>query len=74
MGIDELGKVALTTWQTYEDVSEYDYVFIDGHKYMIVDGTTDEESELCEFRALEVMNVSAVRGRDFSDDFSNDFS
>lgn len=74
MGIDELGKVALTTWQTYEDVSEYDYVFIDGHKYMIVDGTTDEESGLCEFRALEVMNVSAVRGRDFSDDFSNDFS
>ena len=74
MGIDELGKVALTTWQTYEDVSEYDYVFIDGHKYMIVDGTTDEESGLCEFRALEVMNVSAVRGRDFSDDFSDDFS
>ena len=74
LGLDELGKVALTTWQTYEDVSEYDYVFIDGHKYMIVDGTTDEETGLCEFRALEVMNVSAVRGRDFSDDFSDDFS
>lgn len=74
MGINELGKVALTMWQTYEDVSEYDYVFIDGHKYMIVDGTTDEETGLCEFRALEVMNVSAVRGRDFSDDFSDDFS
>ena len=74
LGVDHLGKVALTTWQTYEDVSECDYVYIEGHQYMLVDGTVDEESGLCEFRALEVAQPVTTQGRDFSDDFSDDFS
>ena len=74
LGVDHLGKVALTTWQTYEDVSECDYVYIFGHQYMLVDGTVDEESGLCEFRALEVAQPVTTQGRDFSDDFSDDFS
>lgn len=74
LGIDHLKKCALTTWQTYESVEGCDYVWIAGHQYMIVDGTTDEDSGVCEFRALEITDVVITGRRDFSDDFSDDFS
>lgn len=74
MDIDRLGKIALVTMQTYESVSDYDFIYYQGRVYMVVDGTTDEATGLTEVRALLVGNPAIVRLRDFSDDFSIDFS
>lgn len=76
LGLEKLGKVALLTLRTDENVSLYDYVWFDGHKLMVVEGNTDEETGITEFSALEVGKVSftPIDARAYSDGFDDGFN
>ena len=76
LGLENLGKVALLTLRTDENVSLYDYVWYDGHKLMVVEGNTDEETGITEFTALEVgkVSVTPIDARAYSDGFDDGFN
>lgn len=76
LGLESLGKVALLTLRTDENVSLYDYVWFDGHKLMVVEGNTDEETGITEFTALEVgkVSVTPIDARAYSDGFDDGFN
>lgn len=76
LGLENLGKVALLTLRTDEKVSLYDYVWYDGHKLMVVEGNTDEETGITEFTALEVgkVSVTPIDARAYSDGFDDGFN
>lgn len=52
LGIDTLRRVALIDAVTLDEISGCDYVYIDGHKYMLIEGDRDEETGLINFKAL----------------------
>lgn len=52
LGIDTLRRVAMIDAVTLDEISGCDYVYIDGHKYMLIEGDRDEETGLINFKAL----------------------
>lgn len=52
LGIDTLVRVCEVDGMTREDISRYDYVVIDGHRYMLIDGDIDDNSGYTTFKAL----------------------
>ena len=52
LGIDTLRRVAMIDAVTLDEISGCDYVYIDGHKYMLIEGDRDEETGLTNFKAL----------------------
>lgn len=53
----DLDKISTNgvTIQTYENCTDYDYVYLDGRKYMVMDGTMDTNTGLNEINCLEVV-------------------
>lgn len=52
MGLNEITRVMIIEAKTYDNISDADYVIIDGHKYMIIEGDRDVETGLTEFTAI----------------------
>lgn len=51
-GLDALQRVCVIEAVTDRDISNDDFIYIDGHKYIIIDGDRDEATGLTTFRAL----------------------
>lgn len=56
-GLPALRNAQTITAQTLTDVSNTDYVLIDGHKYMIVSGQTDLDTYISTFTAIQCDSV-----------------
>lgn len=54
LGVEQLTRVCEITAVTRDRVSGLDYVYIDGHKFMLVESDTDERSALTTFKALQI--------------------
>lgn len=52
-GLQELKNAQSITAETLTDVSDSDYVFIDGKKYMLIDGEIDLNTYITEFNAIQ---------------------
>lgn len=52
LGIDTLRRVTMIDAVTLDEISGCDYVYIDGHKYMLIEGDRDEETGLTNFKCL----------------------
>lgn len=54
MGIDQLTRVCEIEAVTDAQISDCDYVFIEGHKFMLIEGDQEEASGLTTFKALQI--------------------
>lgn len=52
-GLPEMANAQQITAETLDDIARLDYVYIDGHKYMLIDGETDLNTYITEFKALQ---------------------
>lgn len=52
LGIDTLVRVCEVEGLTREDISRYDYVVVDGHRYMLIEGDIDDNTGYTTFKAL----------------------
>lgn len=52
-GLPELANAQQISAQTRRDISDLDYVYIDGHKYMLIDGEFDLDTFVTEFNAIQ---------------------
>ena len=52
-GLPELTNAQQISAQTRRDISNLDYVYIDGHKYMLIDGEFDLDTFITEFNAIQ---------------------
>lgn len=53
-GVDALQRVCMIEAVTREDLNNTDYAYIDGHKYMLIEGDRDEITGLTTFKGLLV--------------------
>ena len=53
MGLTELTNAQTITAQTLDRINDADYVYIYGHKYMVVQGDEDAETGITEFSAIQ---------------------
>ena len=60
MGFTSLRFVNEISASTFDDVSECDFVYIDGRKYMMIEGDKDIETGQTDFTALELRNYTAI--------------
>ena len=56
-GLPAMSNAQTITAQTLTDIRDTDYVSIDGHKYMVVDGNTDLNTYITEFNAIQCDSV-----------------
>lgn len=52
-GLPEMANAQQITAETLDDIARLDYVYVDGHKYMLIDGETDLNTSITEFKALQ---------------------
>jgi len=52
-GLPELTNAQQITARTLTDISNCDFVYIEGHKYMVIDGETDLNTYLSDFNAIQ---------------------
>lgn len=52
-GLPDLTNAQSITAETLTDVSDSDYVFMDGHKYMLIDGEIDMNTYITKFNAIQ---------------------
>lgn len=52
-GLPDLTNAQQISAQTRRDISNLDYVYIDGHKYMLIDGEFDLETFITDFNAIQ---------------------
>lgn len=52
-GLPDLTNSQQISAQTRRDISNLDYVYIDGHKYMLIDGEFDLETFITDFNAIQ---------------------
>jgi len=52
-GLPNLTNAQQISAQTRRDISNLDYVYIDGHKYMLIDGEFDLETFITDFNAIQ---------------------
>lgn len=52
-GLPELANAQQISARTRRDISNLDYVYIDGHKYMLVDGEFDLDTFITDFNAIQ---------------------
>lgn len=52
-GLPDLTNAQQISAQTLKDISNLDYVYMEGHKYMLVDGEYDLNTSITEFNAIQ---------------------
>ena len=53
LGLPELKNATQVTWQTMDRVFDSDYVYVDGHKYMVISGEEDVETGITEIATIQ---------------------
>lgn len=52
-GLKDLNSAMVITAETMDNITDIDYVFINGHKYMVIQGSTDLNTFITEFTAIQ---------------------
>lgn len=52
-GLPDLTNAQQISAQTLKDISNLDYVYMEGHKYMLIDGEYDLNTSITEFNAIQ---------------------
>lgn len=52
-GLTDLTNAQQISAQTLKDISNLDYVYMEGHKYMLIDGEYDLNTSITEFNAIQ---------------------
>lgn len=58
-GLADLNSALTITAEAIGNYSDLDYVYINGHKYMIVSGSYDTDTDITEFTAIQCYTASA---------------
>ena len=56
-GLPALTNAQTIKGKTLDDISDADYLYIDGHKYMVVEGNTDLDTFVTDFTAIQCDSV-----------------